>query len=80
MPDKIHFRKSKTGRQVWRIDGKMVTTIINMHSRVMIDHQDNSSYGELIVEDSADYLPSTEAEFFAAHKDALAICTLLKIV
>lgn len=80
MPDKIHFRTNLTHRQFWKIEGKKLTTVINMESRVMIDVQDNAVYAQLLVEDLQAYRKCDAGEFETAYKDALAIVTVGKIV
>lgn len=81
MPDKIHFRKlKKVGKVFYRIEGKQVAMVDNGLYVSRIEVRESPCVAEDVLNDDDMYCDCTEAEFRSAHADALAICTLLKIV
>lgn len=80
MNSKAQYRRSKSGHQFLRIEGNAVTAVVNKEKIAAVSHQDNAMLAECYLLETDTYRKATEEEFNKAHAEALAICTLMKIV
>lgn len=76
----IYYRKSKNvDREFFRIEKDLVTRVELKEKSALVQTADNWVARSMATDEYVT-VPSTQEEFEAAHKEALAINTLMRIV
>jgi hypothetical protein len=75
----IEYRKHKSGRQFFRIDGKIVMMVLSKYASHGASISEDLLYSQAILQDKEMYLPSTEQEFKEALETALDRIQKMKV-
>ena len=76
----IEYRKHKSGRQFFKIDGSFVTIVLNKEERSYVERANNPMIVEDVTTDHSMYLDSTEQEFKEQYQLAMERIQKLQIV